>query len=358
MIKAHLLKLFVLSAVVAAGSLVWINLNAASVTPVEPPEGMVMIPAGTFLMGNNTGPPQMKDMPSHLNDEAPAHLVELDGFWMDQTEVTNAQFAKFVQATGYQTIAERKPKREDFIGRIPDVSIIPEENLQAGSICFNSSVDPATLQKSNPLWPYQIWDYVHGANWRHPQGPESTIEDKMDHPVVHVSWEDAQAYCKWAGKRLPTEAEWEYAARGGLSEKRYPWGDEQVPDGEWSINIWQGVFPETNRLEDGFQTTAPVKSFSPNGYGLYDISGNVWEWCHDNYTPDYYGKSSRKNPQGPASSYDPMEENIPKRVQRGGSFMCSDTYCWGYRVSARMKGDPTSGAFHTGFRCVQSVTIE
>jgi formylglycine-generating enzyme required for sulfatase activity len=174
----------------------------------------------------------------------------------------------------------------------------------------------------------------------------------MDHPVVHVAWEDVVAYCEWAGKRLPTEAEWEYAARGGLEGQSYPWGDERNPDGKWLNNIWQGPFPEKNKGEDGFQTTAPVASFPANGYELYDMSGNVWEWCQDWYQPNYYAASPRFNPHGPDDSYDPNEPGIPKRVQRGGSFLCSDDYCVGYRVSARMKGEPTSGTYHTGFRCV------
>ena len=345
--KNRLGVLFVLSGVIALGGVLYSQYTAT-------PPGMVWIPQGQFFMGRDGDPPKMQDMQVSFNDEAPAHRVELDGFWMDETEVTNAQFLEFVEATGYVTVAEKKPKREDFVGQMPDVSVIPEENLVAGSICFDANYNRETLRKDTPLWPYQIWAYVKEANWRKPNGPDSSIEDIMDHPVVHVSWHDAQAYCKWAGKRLPTEAEWEYAARGGLIDKQYPWGDEQKPNEKWTMNIWQGRFPEENRLEDGFINSSPVKTFAPNGYGLYDISGNVWEWCADNYTPNYYEQSPAYNPQGPSKSHDPNEPNIPKRVQRGGSFMCSDTYCWGYRVSARMKGEPTSGAFHTGFRCVKS----
>jgi formylglycine-generating enzyme required for sulfatase activity len=308
------------------------------------PQGMVWIPGGTFTMGGDDGPP----------DEGPTHSVTLDGFWMDKTEVTNAQFKAFADATHYLTIAERTPKREDFRGQVPDINAIPAENLVAGSICFNEHFDRRTLTKDDPLWPYQVWKYVKGANWRHPEGPKSTIDDRMQHPVVHVSWDDAVAYCRWAGKRLPTEAEWEYAARGGLKGAAYPWGNDLVQNGKWMLNIWQGEFPDKNDFKDGFETTAPVASFSANGYGLFDMAGNVWEWCGDFYRPDYYRYSPLRNPPGPSDSYDPNEPTYVKRVQRGGSFMCSDNYCRGYRVAARMKGTPDSGTFHTGFRCVKS----
>ncbi len=326
--------------------------------PAPDPEGMVWIPGGRFVMGDSRGAPDkdpdhLDDIPEH-RDAMTEHVVELDGFWMDATEVTNREFARFVEATGYVTTAEKKPTREEFIGQVPDVMAIPEENLVAGSICFNSSFDPKTLVKDGPLWPYQIWQHVKGANWKKPNGPDSDLEGLWDHPVVHVSWFDAVAYCKWAGKRLPTEAEWEFAARGGLEGKAYPWGDEFKPQGKWGHNIWQGEFPYRNAGEDGFVATAPVRSFPANGYGLHEMTGNVWEWCADYYRPDYYAQSPRRNPAGPASSLDPQEPHLPKRVQRGGSFMCSDQYCIGYSVTARMKGEPNSGLFHTGFRCVVS----
>ena len=309
------------------------------------PPGMVWIPGGTFQMGDDAGPP----------DERPAHSVTLDGFWMDRTEVTNAQFKAFVDATGYVTVAERTPKREDFRGLVPNINDIPAENLVAGSICFNEHFDRRSLTKEDVLWPYQVWKYVKGADWKHPEGPATGIADHMQHPVVHVSWDDAVAYAKWAKKRLPTEAEWEYAARGGLKDAAYPWGNDLVVNGKWMLNIWQGVFPETHEVKDGFRTTAPVASFPPNGFGLFDMAGNVWEWCGDFYRPDYYRFSPLRNPPGPADSFDPNEPNYVKRVERGGSFMCSDNYCRGYRVAARMKGAPDSGTFHTGFRCVRPV---
>lgn len=330
--------------------------------PGPTPPGMVWIPGGTFTMGDRRGAPDKdpeyaSEIPEH-HDAMTEHPVELDGFWIDETEVTNRQFQEFVDATGYVTTAEKAPRREDFVGQVPDITAIPEENLVAGSICYNSSFDLdalKTVSRSDPAWVFagQVWKYQQGANWRQPEGPGSSIDDRLDHPVVHVSWEDARAYCRWAGKQLPTEAQWEYAARGGLQQKAYPWGDEPRPAEGWPHNIWQGEFPIRNTGDDGFLTTAPVKSFPPNGYGLYDVTGNVWEWCADWYAPDYYRRSPRRNPAGPPESVDPNEPNVPKRVQRGGSFMCSDQYCIGYSVSARMKGDPLTGAFHTGFRCVR-----
>jgi sulfatase modifying factor 1 len=307
------------------------------------PAGMKWIPGGTFQMGNDTSPHE---------DERPVHTVTVDGFWMDETEVTNAQFQKFVEATGYKTVAEKAPSRKEIEAQVPAGTPIKDELLVPGAICFNPNMDLRTLRKDFDNWPYQVWKYEPGANWRHPLGPNSSIDNIMDHPVIHVAWEDAQQYCRWAGHRLPTEAEWEFAARGGLAGMDYPWGKDRNPDGKWRHNTWQGIFPETHDVKDGFERTAPVKSYPPNGFGLYDMSGNVWEWCEDWYRPDYYRTSPLRNPVGPASSFDPNEPTIPKRIQRGGSFMCSDDYCTGYRVSARMKGDVLSGTFHCGFRTV------
>tara|TARA_B100000029_G_scaffold232239_3_gene229661 strand:- start:18 stop:1139 length:1122 start_codon:yes stop_codon:yes gene_type:complete len=313
--------------------------------PADAPAGMVWIPGGQFEMG--TRDPQGKP------DEFPPHAVELDGFFMDTHEVTNREFERFVRATGYVTAAEKKP---DFSSvregskRTQD-KILPELN-RPGSICMKKGLKASEIDPS--LGAYSWWEYVPGANWRHPEGPDSSIETRMDHPVVHVSWHDVTAYCDWAGKRLPTEAEWEFAARGGLEGMTYPWGNERKPEGRWMMNIWQGAFPVKNTNEDGFLTSAPVGRFKENKYGLFDMSGNVWEWCQDNYTADYYSESPRRNPPGPEESRDPDEPDILKRIQRGGSFMCSDTYCTGYRVTARMKGEQGSGLYHTGFRCVVS----
>jgi formylglycine-generating enzyme required for sulfatase activity len=295
--------------------------------------------------------------PDHLKpDEFPAHEVELDGYWMDETPVTNSQYREFVDMTGYLTFAEKKPTREDFARSGADVNLIQDKDLVPGSMCFNCAFNHQQLVTGVPNWEYQVWQVVQGASWRHPDGPASSIDDRLDHPVVHVNWDDAVAYCEWAGKRLPTEAEFEYASRGGRDTK-YAWGDELVPQGKYQCNFWQGTFP-TERLNlDGFQTSSPVKSFPPNGYGLYDMAGNVWQWCSDFYRPDYYTHSPRGNPRGPSSSFDPQEPAIIKRVQRGGSFMCNTNSCTGYRCAARMRGEVTSSSFHNGFRCVVDATM-
>lgn len=294
--------------------------------------GMVWVEGGSFLMGADSGFP----------DELPVHRVEVDGFWMDKTEVTNAEFERYVKATGYVTVAERTPKSEDFPG-------VPLERLKPGSVVFQAPEGEVSLEDY-----YKWWSYVPGADWSHPKGPGSSIVGMESHPVVHIAWEDAAAYAAWAGKRLPTEAEWERAARGGLEGQPYVWGQELRPEGRWAANTWQGEFPKKNSAEDGFLGTSPVGSFAPNRYGLFDMSGNVWEWCQDWYRPDYYEKSPSKNPQGPVDSFDPNEPGVFKRVQRGGSFLCSDVYCSGYRPSARMKASPDTGLSHSGFRCVRN----
>ena len=328
--------------------------------PAETPDGMVWVPGGTFLMGTEVLPPPGSSNPDRIKpDETPAHEVEVDGFWIDETEVTNAQFAKFVEMTGYVTFAEKVPTREELARSGLDMSNVPDEALFAGSMCFNPEFDRDNLVVGPQNWEYQVWMVQRGANWRRPLGPQSSIEDRMDHPVVHVNWEDAVAFCNWAGKRLPTEAEWEYAARGGPNHERlkYPWGNERDPNGEYYANYWQGVFP-TERLNlDSFETSSPVRSFPPNALGLYDMSGNVWEWCSDYYAADYYTTSPRRNPRGPASSFDPNEPGVIKRVQRGGSFMCNVNSCTGYRCAARMRGEFTSSSFHNGFRCVVDTSM-
>lgn len=306
-------------------------------------EGMVKIPAGDFMMGasDKEGRP----------DEYPQHRVKTNSFWMDATEVTNAQFKKFVDATGYVTTAEIKPDWEEIKKQLPPGTPKPDESLLVpASLVFVPTKTAVDLNNAS-----QWWSWTKGASWKHPQGPDSNLKGKENLPVVQISWDDAQAYAKWAGKRLPTEAEWEFAARGGLVNKKYFWGDEDPEKGKIKANIWQGKFPYLNYTLDKFKGLAPVKSFAPNKYGLYDMAGNVWEWCSDWYTPDYYRTIAggvSDNPKGPVRSYDPMEPTIPKRVVRGGSFLCNASYCKGYRVTARMKSSPDTGLEHTGFRCV------
>jgi len=304
---------------------------------------MVWIKGGTYAMGANAGEGD--------EDEYPKHTVTVKGFFIDITEVTNAQFAAFVNATGYVTTAERKPDWEQLKKDLPAGTPKPPDSvLVPASLVFSQ---PA--QNVSPDDYAQWWDWKKGADWKHPQGPESNIKGKENFPVVQVSYEDAQAYCKWAGKRLPTEAEWEWAARGGLKDAVYPWGAEAIEKGKPKANTWQGAFPYTNTDWDGFVGAAPVKSFSANGYGLYDMAGNVWEWCADYYDHDYYKKGEAQttnDPGGPLQSYDPQEPAVIKRVIRGGSFLCNDSYCSGYRVARRMKSTEDSAMEHLGFRCV------
>ncbi|MFD2936357.1 formylglycine-generating enzyme family protein [Spirosoma flavum] len=291
---------------------------------------MVLIPGGTFQMGADEFP-----------DARPLHSVTVNGFWMDEHEVTNAEFARFVAATKYVTVAERPLNPNDYPG-------VPAEQLVPGSAVFTPPTQKVSL--ANPL---QWWEYVKGASWQHPNGPKSSINGHENEPVIHVSYDDAAAYAKWAGKRLPTEAEWEFAAQGGKGNRTYYWGGELKPAGKWIANIYQGDFPAHNTTEDGFVGAAPVKSFPANPYGLYDMDGNVWEWCQDLYRPDYYMKSPENDPQGPADSYDPDEPGAVKRVQRGGSFLCSDQYCIRYKAGSRGKGEVSSGSNNLGFRCVR-----
>jgi formylglycine-generating enzyme required for sulfatase activity len=295
-------------------------------------DGMVLVKGGEFAMGS--------DDPSFA-DAQPIHNVHLNDFWMDEHEVTNEQFAKFVAATGYVTIAEREIDPKDFPG-------VPLADLVAGSAVFLPSKEPVSLD--NPL---QWWKYVKGANWKTPFGADSRNDPNK--PVVHVSYTDAEAYAKWAGKRLPTEAEWEYAARAGKEQLPYYWGTELKPEGKWQANIFQGNFPNNDTKDDGFKGVAEVKSYPANAFGLYDMEGNVWEWCADYYRPDYYQHSPKENPKGPADSYDPQEPNLVKRVQRGGSFLCSDEYCNRYKAGSRGKGEINSASNNLGFRCVKDL---
>lgn len=313
------------------------------------PAGMVWIPGGEFLMGSTD--------PLARPDEAPVHRVRVDGFWMDTTEVTNEMFAAFVAATGYVTVAERPVDWEQLRKQLPDGTPKPDESmLQPGSLVFTPPDQPVDLSRFD-LW----WSWTPGANWKHPSGPLSDLTGKDAYPVIHVAYEDAAAYAKWAGKRLPTEAEWEFAARGGLDAARNVWGNEPVDPSR--CNTWQGHFPDHNTAEDGFAGTAPVRSFPPNAYGLYDMAGNVWEWCSDLYRPDAYARQMLAagpggvidNPLGPTASLDPRNPYAPEsRVHRGGSFLCNDSYCASYRPSARMAAPPDTGMQHLGFRCVAS----
>ncbi|HSK90109.1 MAG TPA: formylglycine-generating enzyme family protein, partial [Euzebyales bacterium] len=289
--------------------------------PGRPPApGMVWIPGGTFLMGSD----------HHYPEEAPAHRVTVQGFWMDQHQVTNADFARFVGRTRHVTVAERSPDPADYPGARPDM-------LFAGSSVFRQPNHRVDLRNH-----YNWWTYVRGADWRRPQGPGSSIKKRPDHPVVHLAWADVEAYARWAGKQLPTEAEWEFAARGGLDGAEFAWGDELTPGGRWMANTWQGEFPVDNLELDGYAGTAPVRSFPANGYGLHDMIGNVWEWTTDWY--QQHGEIDHAcctltDPRGGSRerSHDPGDRTVvPRRVMKGGSHLCAPNYCRRYRPAARM----------------------
>jgi len=262
--------------------------------------------------------------------ETPVHAVELEPFHIDATAVTNAQFATFVKASGYRTEAE------EF----------------GSSAVFHLAVRRSEAEVIGVASGTPWWLNVRGACWRHPEGGDTTIADRQNHPVVHISWNDAVAYCEWAGKRLPTEAEWEYAARGGLESARFAWGDDLTSSGRWNCNIWQGSFPDANTLDDGFLTTAPAKSFRPNGFGLWNTAGNVWEWCADWFSPTFYAESSAAGPTGPTGPTGP--DAGAQRVMRGGSYLCHDSYCHRYRVAARSSNAPDSFSANLGFRCANN----
>ena len=328
-------------------SMRWILLLASLplvAAETQTPPGMVWIPGGTYAMGS--------DLPQTNNSERPVHQVRVSGFWLDANEVSNRQFAAFVAATGYVTTAEKPVDWEELKRQLPaDTPKPPAEALAPGSMVFSPPTTPVTNLADYSQW----WKWVHGADWRHPEGPGSDIATRAEHPVVQVSWDDAVAYATWAGKRLPTEAEWEFAARGGLAGKRYTWGDEPLSDTVGTrANIWQGTFPTTNLKADGYGATSPVGIFPVNGYGLHDMAGNVWEWCSDWYRADAYlagANALSLNPLGPEKPWDPDEPMALKRVTRGGSFLCHVSYCESYRTAARRGTSYDSGASHIGFRC-------
>ncbi len=323
------------------------TVELAGPPPSPAPAGMVWIPGGEFSMGSKDPRGDICGGNEPMDDARPVHRVQVAGFWMDRTEVTNAEFARFVAATNYVTVAERPLKASDY----PGVAV---EQLAPGSIVFTPPGSAVPLDNA-----LRWWAWVPGASWRHPEGPASTIEGRDNFPVVHIAYEDAAAYAAWAGKDLPTEAQWEFAARGGLSGNTYAWGNELNPGGKWMANIFEGHFPHENTRVDGHAGAAPVASFPANAYGLHDVAGNVWEWCKDWYRPDAYARDAAKgvvrNPAGPtqAESFDPAEPGMAKRVQRGGSFLCTDQYCTRYMVGTRGKGAPDTGSNHAGFRCIK-----
>ena len=316
--------------------------TAAAINPpgAAPHPDMLWIPGGTFRMGSEDFYPE----------ERPVHEVGVDGFWMDRCTVTNAQFARFVAATGYLTLAERPLDPRDFPGA-------PIENLQPGSMVFQKTVSAVDL-RNYANW----WAWLVGASWRHPLGPGSSLDGLDDHPVVHVAYEDAEAYARWAGKELPTESEWEFAARGGLDGKKFTWGDEHFPNGKAMANSWQGEFPWQNLLVDGYEGTSPVGCFPPNGYGLHDMAGNVWEWTSDWFVPRLADEAVGSccmpavNPRitSPDKSYDPTQPQfrIPRKVVKGGSHLCAPNYCLRYRPAARQPQMIDTGMSHIGFRCI------
>ncbi|MCB0488475.1 MAG: formylglycine-generating enzyme family protein [Cyclobacteriaceae bacterium] len=304
------------------------------------PAGMVLIPGGSYTMGGRS---EQAD-----RDEFPRHQEEISSFYMDATEVTNAQFKKFVDATGYVTVAEKDIDWEELRRQVPPGTPKPPDSvLVAGSLVFKQTTTAVNLNDYS-----QWWSWTIGANWQHPEGPDSNIDNRMSHPVVHIAWTDAKAYAEWAGKRLPTEAEWEWAAASGSSDVVYPWGNEPAANSASKANFWQGGFPYENLLEDGFFATSPVKSFPPNKFGLYDMAGNVWEWCEDIYHNRGYVEMPEDQLPQSRNGFAATAE----RVMRGGSFLCNDSYCSGYRVSRRMGSSTDSGHNHAGFRCVKDIS--
>jgi formylglycine-generating enzyme len=324
------------------------TISNADTAPAPSLHGIAWIPGGEFSMGA-MDPPSIDDVDMHAAvDARPIHRVYVDGFWMDKVDVTNEEFAKFVKATGYVTVAERKPRAEDFPGA-------PPENLVAGAVVFSPPDHRVPLNDH-----FQWWSYVKGANWRHPEGPQSNLTGRAKFPVVQVAYEDALAYAKWVRKRLPTEAQWEFTARGGLAGKLYPWGDTFQPSGKWMANTFQGK-PVKDTADDGHSGVTAVAQYPANLYGLYNMAGNVWQWTSDWYRPDYYASltsagSVTRNPQGPDTPYDPAEPTERKKVHRGGSFLCTDQYCARYVVGTRGKDEVSTGTNHLGFRCAEAAT--
>jgi formylglycine-generating enzyme required for sulfatase activity len=312
--------------------------QASRAVNIKASPDMVWVPGGTFTMGSD----------SHYPEEAPAHEVSVDGFWIDRHLVTNDEFSRFVHDTGYETVAERVPDAALYPGAKPEM-------LVPASVVFSRPKESVDLNNH-----YNWWSYVPGANWRHPEGRRTTLKGKAHHPVVHIAFEDAQAYAQWAGKDLPTEAEWEFAARGGLDNAEYAWGDEFMPEGRTMANTWQGPFPYTDLHTDGFDTTSPVGSFPPNGYGIFDMIGNVWEWTVDWYSARHNAAPSccdgAHNPQGGDRdlSIDPSIPDIaiPRKVMKGGSYLCAPNYCRRYRPAARMAQPIDTSTCHLGFRCM------
>ncbi len=317
-------------------------------------DGMILIPGGSFLMGT--------DAAYAYNNEKPAHRVVVAPFYLDAKPVTNAEFATFVEATSYLTVAERPVIWEELKKQVPPGTPKPPDDvLKPGSLVFRPTAGPVSLSNM-ANW----WQWTHGASWRHPEGPGSTFVGRENYPVVHIAWQDAEAYARWAGKRLPTEAEWEFAARGGLEGMRYPWGNEENPGRNFMANRWTGEFPYRNDGKDGFVGTSPVGSYPANGYELYDMAGNVWNWCSDLYRSDTFaGRAGNEkaccDPQGPSTAVgekpvpgDPspaMVAGTVRRVIKGGSFLCHPSYCESYRPSARRGAPPDTGTSHGGFRC-------
>lgn len=309
------------------------------------PSGMVWIPGGEFMMGGTEEEPA-------ANAQS-VHSVHVDAYWMDETEVTNAQYKMFIEATGYKTVAERPIDWEEIKKQSPPGTPKPsDEVLQPGSMVFTPPAMPVMLNDYS-----QWWSWVIGADWKHPEGPGSSIEGRDNYPVVHIAYEDAEAFAKWAGKRLPTEAEFEFAARDGKDGECYAWGDELNPQGKYLANYFQGSFPTNDTGDDGFKGASPVRSFPPNTYGLYDLIGNVWELCSDWYSVEQASLSNvvLANPKGPSTTKDPDDPYAIKHVSKGGSFICSDQYCSNYKPSGRQGSAFDSGMNHTGFRCVKDV---